>query len=406
MSKLIILAVLLISIIGGFAFWKFSTGFLPASNAPSGPVKLTYWGFEDESSAQPLIDEYIKQNPTIQIAYSKQSLINYRSRLQTQIKEGVGPDVFKIHNSWVGMLSDSLVPAPVDVFTTGDYQTTFFQVASDSFVINNQILGVPSVIDGLVLFYNPAILSAAGVGVPQTWQQLIDAATKVTVKDSSGQIKTAGLGLGTSTNVDYWSDILGLLLLQQPGVDLVTPSGSAAEVLSFYTGFVTDPRKKTWDVNLSSSTTMFTSGNLAFYLAPISKAAELKQSNPNLQFGTTTVPQLPGRNVAWASLWGEGVSRSSKSQKEAWKFLKFLSQKDLEKQKPLKNDPLYQPAIAQGPYYKFWYLESNTQDGGINDEMITLWQGAVSQILAGQSAQTVVSGISPKVKPILDKYSK
>ncbi len=397
--------VVILSILAGIVFWKLSSTPQGLNQADNGVVKLTYWGFDDEVAVEPLISRYQKDHPNVTIEYSKQSLINYNSRLQAQIKASVGPDIFKIHNSWTQMLAPYLAPAPGSILTPGDYQTAFYPVVSESFVINNKILGVPSTIDGLVLFYNPQILSAGGVGVPQTWTQLISAATKVTVRDSSGQIKTAGVALGSTNNVDYWPDILGLLLLQQPGVNLNTPSNSAADVLTFYAGFVTDPSKKTWDINLSNSTEMFLQGNLAFYFAPASKAEDLKKANPNLQFATTPVPQLPNRNVGWASFWGEGVSKTSKHQLEAWKFAKFLSDADVDKQKPLINDTIYRANYVQGPYYKDWYLNSNTQDSSINDEMIGLWQNGVNQVLSGQSSQGVVTTIASSQKKIFEKYN-
>ena len=132
--------------------------------------------------------------------------------------------------------------------------------------------------------------------------------------------------MGTAGNVDHWSDILGLLLLQQPGVDLANVATTqVAEVLRFYTGFVTDPKKKTWDVNLPKSTDMFASGRLGFYFAPSWRAHELRVANPNLKFKVAPVPQLSGKSVAWASFWGEVVSAKSQNPTEAWKFIEYLT---------------------------------------------------------------------------------
>lgn len=392
-------------------------------------MELTYWGlWEEDNLVKPLIEEYKKQNPKVKINYIRQSSINYRTRVQAQIREGLGPDVFRIHNSWLPMFKEDLNPAPTDIFSLTDYSQTFYPITKDSFVKNNQIFAAPIEIDGLALYINEEILAAGGVAPPKNWQEFVEAATKLTVRDSAGQIKTAGAAMGTAGNVDHWSDILGLLLLQQPNVNFeALASSSVAEVLGFYTGFITDPRKKSWDVNLPKSTDMFAQGKLAFYFAPSWRAHELRVVNPNLKFKVVPVPQLPGRQIGWASFWGEAVSQKSKFPNEAWKFVKFLTSQEAEKLAyqeaskvrlfgepysrvdlagDLSGDPIVGAFVNQGSSYKFWYLSSNTMDGGINDEMIKYWEDGINATLQGTDPQVALQTVDKGVKQILEKYTK
>lgn len=371
-----------------------------------GPVTIKYWGFDDEVYTKQVIDEYQKLNPNIKIEYTRQSATNYRARVQTQIREGLGPDVFKIHNTWTKTFLEDLAEAPKDVVNLNFYQN-FFPIAVDSFIVEDKIYGLPDAIDGLALYYNEEILQAVGVTPPKSWQDFIDASTKVTVKDGTGVIKTAGASIGSTSNIDHWSDILGLLLLQQPKVNLISPSSiEGAEVLTFYTGFVIDPRKKTWDTTLPNSTSLFAQGNLAFYFGPKGEAARFQQANPSLKFKITPVPQLPGRQVAWGSFWGGAVSYKSKNVKESWKFLKFLGDKEQEKQKMMQADPLLSAYVVQGPNYKSWYLAGGTEDGGLNDEMIKVWADAVNSVLAGISPLPALQNIEPKIKGVVEKYTR
>ncbi len=426
--KKVIIIVLSLSIVLGFLFWRFgpSLPFFNKPKAPQGPITLTYWGlWEDDNLIKPVIAEYQKQHPNIVITYEHKSSVNYRTRVQTQIREGVGPDVFMMHNSWLSMLRADLAAAPGDIFTVTDYKNTFYPVAADSFISNNQIYGAPMEIDGLALFYNEEMLNAVGGKPPKNWQEFIDFATKMTVRDSTG-IKTAGAALGTAGNVDHWSDILGLLLFQQPGVDLTNvATPQVAEIIRFYTGFVTDPKKKTWDVNLPKSTDMFAQGRLGFYFAPSWRAHELRVANPSLKFKVVPVPQLSGKAVGWASFWGQVVSAKSKNLLEAWKFVKYLTSVEAEKlayqqaaqvrlfgepyslvslQSELAGDPIVGAFVSQGPNYKTWYLSSNTFDGGINDEMIKYWEDGVNATLAGTDPASALQTVNSGVKQVLDKY--
>lgn len=424
MKKLIIIA-LSLSIILGFLFWKFGP---QLNQKPKGPITLTYWGILDEENIiKPIIEAYQKQNPNVAVNYVKQSPTNYRLRVEAQIKDGSGPDIFRIHNSWLSMfLKDgSLAPAPVSVFSLSDYKGMFYPVAFDSFVSNGQIYAAPYEIDGLSLFYNEDMLSAIGGVPPTSWEDFITLSNKMTVKDQNG-IKTAGAAMGATNNIDYFGDILGLLLIQQPGVDFNNLTNPAAvEVFKFYSSFLTDPRKKSWDGSLPNSTQMFEEGRLGFYFAPSSKVSEIKLASPALHFKVVPPPQLPGRAVGWASFWGEAVSAKSANSEEAWKFVKYLTSADIQKYmyqqanqnqllvKPyslvnlsseISSDPTFGAFVNQGPFYKFWYLASNTQDNGVNDEMIKIFGDGINSVLAGTDPQIALQTVNSGVKGVLDKY--
>lgn len=428
--KKIIIIVLSLSIVLGFIFWKFGPNISSLFNkpAPAGPVTLTYWGlWEEDNLIKPLIADYQSKNPNVIVNYVRQSSLNYRTRAQTQVREGVGPDVFRIHNTWLPMFVSDLAPAPADVFTLADYRSTFYPVAADSFVRNNQIYGAPIEIDGLALFINTEMLSGVGGLPPKNWQEFMDLATKMTVKDETG-IKTAGAAIGTAGNVDHWSDILGLLMLQQPGVDLTNlATPQVAEIFKFYTGFVTDPRRKTWDTTLPKSTDMFAQGRLGFYFAPSWRAHELRIANPNLKFKVVPVPQLSNKTAAWASFWGEVVSAKSQNVLEAWKFVKYLTSQDAERlayqqasqvrlfgepysrvdmAEELAQDPIVGAFVTQGPIYKSWYLASKTMDGGINDEMIKYFEDGINATLAGSDPLSALQTVNQGAKQVIDKYTK
>lgn len=427
--KKIIIIVLGLAIILGFLFWKFGSS-ISFFNKPK-PVEaitLTYWGlWEDDNLIKPLIAQYQQLNPKVTINYVRQSSVNYRTRVQTQIRAGMGPDVFRMHNAWLPMFQTDLAPAPAAVFSLSDYQNMFYPVAVESLTKGNAILAAPMEVDGLALYYNEDILNGVGGTPPKNWQEFIDLATKMTVKDATG-IKTAGAALGSTGNVDHWSDIIGLLLLQQPGVDLndlATPA--VAEILKFYTGFVTDPKRKTWEVNLPSSTQMFEQGRLGFYFAPSWRAHELRVANPNLKFKVVPVPQLVGKQVAYGSFWAEAVSKNSKNTLEAWKLVKYLTSAEGEKlayqqasqirlfgepysltalASEISSDPIVGAYVTQGPMYKSWYLSSSTFDAGINDEMIKYFEDGINATLAGTDPIAALQTVDQGVKQVLDKYTK
>lgn len=432
--KKIIIIVLVLSIILGIIFY-FLAPYLRRGQDSNQPVTLTVWGLWDEESImKPAIEGYIKEHPNIKVDYNMQTLNNYRSRARTQIAAGEGPDIYMIHNTWVPMfLLDNIISSmPTSVMTLNEYKESFNSVVVDSLTKDGKIYAIPRGIDGLAMYYNEDLLKAAGITViPQTWEEFRSAAIKMTVVDSQGKVQTAGAALGTTGNVDHWSDILGLLFLENPGADLENPAtNEGAEVLTFYTNFVTNQNQKTWDSNLERSTQAFAAGKLGFYFAPSWRAFEIKQLNPNLNFKTAPVPQLPAKTAGWATFWAYTVSSTSKNQTEAWKFLKYLTSAPIQKQlyqqassirafglpysnvtiqKEIEDDQVSGVGsfVKQAPNYKFWYLASNTQDQGINDEMIKYYEDAVNAVVfQGSSPLSALDTAQKGVQQTLDKYLK
>jgi len=383
-------------------------------------ASLTYWGlWEPESIMNQIITDYQQSHPNVSINYTKQSPKDYRERLQSALVGGSGPDIFRLHNTWVPMLKNELEPAPSGTIDLSG----FYSVASEDLKIGQKIYGVPLEFDGLALFYNPQILQQAGKSVPTTWEELRNIAAELTVKDATGKIQTAGVALGTTNNVDNFSDILGLMILQNGGDPGSPTSQLVQDAVQFYTIFTT--ADKVWNETLPSSTYAFATEKVAMFFAPSWRAFQIKEINPDLEFATVPVPQLPGPDVSWATYWVEGVAKRSENTDAAWEFLKYLSSKEtvtklytaqgnlrlfgepyaLKELSPsLESDSYVGAFVKQGPYAKSWYLCSRTFDNGLNDRIIKYYEDAVNDIINGKDIQTALSTTSSGVSQILSQY--
>jgi len=394
-------------------------------------ITLTWWGlWEPPEVIKPVIDKYQSQNPNIKIDYQEQNSDQYLQRLKSKIGDEGIPDIFSFHNTWVPQLTKELSILPTSVIDKDTYQKTFYKVASTDLAASGGYVGIPLMYDGLELYWNKDIFQAAGIdNPPTTWDDLRTIAAKLTVKDKDNKIKTAGVAMGTTNNVDHFSDILGLMMLQNGVSDLGNPQGKlASDALDFYAAFAKNPESKVWDDTLPPSTVTFASGQLAMYFGPSWEVFEIKKANPNLNFAIAQVPQLPSGHVTWASYWVEGVSQKSPNQLEAWKFLKFLSEKEQletlyksassskdrlfgepysrqDMASLLENDPLVGAYIKDAPNAHSWYLASQTHDGpdGLNEQVISDYKWAIDTS-ANQSSQNVVKDLAIKLNAILTKF--
>lgn len=394
-----------------------------------GQVSLTYWGlWESAVNVNQIISDYQKDHPNVTIVYEKKSHQQYRESLQSQIETGKGPDIFRFHNTWVPMLQGILSEVPQDVVSSGEFRDNFYPTVSlDLRNSQKKFVGVPLEIDGLGLFWNEEIFNAAGITAPpKTWQELTDIAAKLTVRGPAGNITTAGAALGTASNVDHFSDILGMMILQNGG-DAKLPTGQqTADALDYFASFARG-ESRVWDSSLPSSTVAFTGGNLAMYFGPSWRAIEIRNSNPLLKFQVAPVPQLEGGKVAWASYWAEGVSAKSPHQKAAWEFVEYLQQEDVlvklysEAAKTpgrifgepypkvsmapkISSDPILGAFIADAPYMRSAPMASRTFDNGLNDQIIKAYEDAVNSVLKGSSATDALETTAKNVETILTRF--
>ena len=399
------------------------------SKNSSKQVTLTYWGlWEDSRTMQGLISDFERENPNIKIDYSKQDAKQYRERLLTRIGNGTGPDIFRFHNSWYPMLSKALLALPSDTISKNDFQKNFYPVAQKDLIKNGAIYGVPLEIDVLSLFVNDQILQSAGLKPPTNWDDFVNTARTVTVKDADGKIKTAGAAIGTYGNVTHAPDIVSLLFLQN-GVDVNNLQGSAdraESALTFYTSFATD-QNNVWDDTLDPSILAFSKGNLAMYFGYSWDYFTIKQANPNLVFEIAPVPQLSNQHMTLASYWAEGVSVKTAHPKEAFIFMKYLAQKDTEEKfyeatsktrafgepyarvdlaNTLKTNQIVYPVVSQAPYASSSFMVDGTYDDGLNQESNNYLENAINSILNNGSAQTAFGTFSQGITQVLQKYGQ
>lgn len=402
---------------------------LAGSKSAPVAVKLTYWGlWEDQEIMNPVIQEYQKNNKNITINYEKMSPQDYLQKLLARGKEGRGPDIFRFHNTWVPEVKDILAPIPPQIMSTAEFEKTFYSVAQRDLRIDQYYYGLPLEIDGLVLLINQDLFKKAGIpNFPSNWDQLLDDAGKITTKDREGKIITSGIALGTASNVSYFSDILGWMLIQNGGDLKKISQKEGTEILKSYRAFAESPNNF-WDEDMPNSLNAFTQEKVAMVFAPSWEILTIKAKNPEIKIKVLPLPGVPGgKSVALSSYWVEGVSRYSKNQVEAWKFLKYLSSKEtmtklyeLESKVRLFGEPYSRKdlgslliqneyigaVIQQAESYQTLPVVSNTfDDTGLNDSIIKYIGNAINATANGVAYDQALITAGNGITQVFNKYN-
>lgn len=345
------------------------------------PITLTYWRVWDENDAfDDIIAKYNALHPFITIKYKKFRIDEYEQALLEAFATDRGPDIFSIHNTWIGKYKDKgmIVPMPASVtmvypeeegalkkeivphlrttksISLREIKNNFVDVVYDDVVIEatnkdtgltkEEVFGLPLSVDTLAMFYNKDLINNAGISVPpEYWNRKFQQdVKKLTKQDAKGQIIQAGVSLGGSENIDRFSDILSALMMQN-GAEMMGENGIVSfhavpaafsskkynpglEALRFYTDFA-NPAKEvySWNNSLDNSLDMFVQGKLGIMFGYAYHLPVIKSKNPKLDFSIVGLPQIEGnsKSVNFANYWVESVSNKSKSLDEAWDFIQF-----------------------------------------------------------------------------------
>jgi len=296
---------------------------------------INIWGmWESPEVMEAVIAKYKETNPNVTINYEDRSITKadqYKEVVSTRLsqEEGDVPDIVFVHNSWVPRLSSYLNPAPSSVISEDEYKSTFYPAAFTSAVSGGKIYAVPAYYDGLALVYNRKHFAEIDQETaPTAWEEFRRLALLLTQKDKDGNIIRAGAAIGGANNIDFFSDILGLLFVQA-GVSVPSEidSKEAQGALAFYTGFVNDDG--VWNNSMPEASTSFAMERVSMIFVPSWNLLDIIRARPNLDIGIAPVPQVSDRTPAsWASFWMYAVPKRSQNSDVAWNFIKFLSSEE------------------------------------------------------------------------------
>lgn len=291
--------------------------------------QVTLWGTYREESFNSFLrsagDEL--EDPAL-INYVGLRPETFEEELVDALASGRGPDMIIADPPVIFDHRDKLILIPYENLNKSFLSKTFVET-SEIFELQEGTIALPFALDPLVLYWNQDIFSREGISrPPETWNQVLDLASRLTDTDQNLNILQSTIALGEYNNIPFAKDIISGLLLQagNPIVEIrggeprSTLSGaggqgeSAASAIRFYTDFA-NPSKITysWNRSLPSARDMFLSGDLALYIAPASERFVLGERNPNLNFDIAELPQIEGadKEITLSSLQGVAITRQT-----------------------------------------------------------------------------------------------
>jgi ABC-type glycerol-3-phosphate transport system substrate-binding protein len=320
----------------------------PAPTSPSTTenVVLTWWSlFDTQEDVQPLIDAYQTAHPNVKIQFVHKEYNADFSKYVTELDEKItdttlnqSPDIFPIYNTWAGKYEPLVSKAPSDIINES-YFTDYYSIVKKDLYIKGAV-ALPQYMDAIAIIYNSQLLQDGGyTNVSTQWSEFKAMAEKLTKTNSTNKVTQAGFSAGFYDNVQFRFDVMNLLFMVN-GVTMTDVTNSKA---IFYNAgqktnsdtavnYYNDLGKKTWSKDLKKDIAEFLEGRLAMYAAPSWRIIDIinynSQYNLNLKVEVAQVPGLANRTSYWPTYWGYTVSKISPKATEAWKFIKYINEKE------------------------------------------------------------------------------
>ena len=192
-----------------------------AGTAGAQTVEIEYWQYTFAQRVQ-AIDELIKrfeaENPGIKVKHTHVPYDDFRLKIAAAIPAGQGPDVVQLFYGWLQdyLKAKLLQPLPAELFDAAEIERDFFPLVKQM-KVDGRYYAVPTAVRSLSLFWNKKLFTEAGLDPakpPQTLDELLDTARKLTKRDAGGNLLQAGIALDMGLQDHHW---LREVLIRQMG---------------------------------------------------------------------------------------------------------------------------------------------------------------------------------------------
>ncbi|OBZ12556.1 ABC transporter substrate-binding protein [Bacillus sp. FJAT-26390] len=321
-------------------------------------VELTFWGDwggEGQAQFETMVDAFNKSQDKIRVKYVLQQ--DMITKFLTAATSGGSPDILFWDRWRTSLYAPKNVLHPIDEYLERDgiSRDDYYEESLKELSLNDKLYGLPLTVDARALFYNKKLLDEAGLQPPKTWDELADAAAKLT-KWNGNKLEVAGFSLG---DVGLFN-----MYLQQAGGHMLTEDGKTnfnneqgKQVLQYWDRLLNQDKvyKVGFEQGLGEGQDAFVTGKLAMQFTGPWMLSTYKKYGKDLEFGIVPPPAGPGGDKG-SVMGGFGlvIPEGAKHKEESWTFIKWwLANKDnaLLWAKTSLNIPGYKPAL-EDPFFK------------------------------------------------------
>ena len=306
-----------------------------AALAEGETVTINFWhhysaqSAENETLMNVLIPAFEAENPGIKVNAVSHEWAELHDKVLVSANSNALPDVARCDIAWLPEFQKMgiLVALDEEMPNFAEVSGKLLDSAMSTAIINGHYYALALNTNSKIVFYNKAMLEAAGVSIPATMEEWIEAVKKLSGENAKGQQvwgwnepALAGWNIcpfiwsfgGALTNEDQTiatGYINGLATVK--AVETFAELVKAGAITGFNAG----------DIPMTDG---FGTGRYAMMLEGPWKSAELAGAYPDVAYGTAPIPAGEGGSIS--VLGGEDIAMFNTPNKEAaWKFMQFMT---------------------------------------------------------------------------------
>jgi len=392
-----------------------STLALSGSIAAAGEVVwwTPNWG---EARAKELIAKFQVANPGIAIRMQTTVSDGLPQRVLTALQSGAPPDVIEVQHGWVNSYAQAGLVLSLDDTIQGKEDYT--PAAINSVIWDGKLWAIPYRMETRAVIYNRNDFKAAGLDPdkpPQTWEDLVNAATTLTKNGKFGYAITGGGEVGntlTGSLPFIWMNGGDIVSADLTKATINQPA--AVEAVKFYTDFYKKGLSptSTLENDGTANRRLFIANTVSSFYGGQFDIPSIRQQNPKIDIGVMMTPRPEGKRTSGVlGGWSYIIPKDAKNPSDAKKFLQFLNTSENQGyftdtfpvrisalSLPRFNDPILASFKAMLPYARPFPVHKNWVQIG------QAYFDGIQRILLGeQTAKQSMDQANDEIQALLDQ---
>ena len=384
-------------------------------------VTINFWHHysaespENETLMNVLIPKFEEENPGIKVNAVSHEWADLHQKILISAQSDTLPDVARLDSAWILECQEMGILTALDeeMDDFNDVSDTLLDSAMSTAAIDNHYYALALNTNTKILFYNVQAFKDAGIEVPKTMDEFVEAAKKLSGINANGQQvwgydepALAGWNLcpfiwsmgGSITNEEE---------TQASGYINSPETVKAIETLAelYQAGAITG-----WNSGDIPMTDGFGTGRYMMILEGPWKVAEMEGAYPDFEYATAEMPA--GDGGSFSVLGGEDIGMFNSANKDAaWKFMKFMTGEFAEEemakcgQIPVNKEALESETVKEADYAPFLEAIKTAKSRptvACWSEMDSELSVAVTAVMNGEkSAQEAMDDLAVKYDELL-----
>lgn len=303
--------------------------------AQAEPVTLNFWhhysaqSAENETLMNVLIPAFEAENPDIRVNAVSHEWAELHDKVLVSANSNALPDVARCDIAWLPEFQRMgiLVALDEEMPDFADVSGRLIDSAMSTAVIDGHYYALALNTNSKIVFYNTAMLEAAGVAVPATMEEWADTLRALSGENANGQ-QIWGWNepalAGWNICPFIWSFGGSLTDAEQTVASGYVNGPATVKAVETFAALVQEGCITGFNSGDIPMTDGFGTGRYAMMLEGPWKSAELAGAYPDVAYGTAPIPAGEGGSIS--VLGGEDIAMFSTANKEAaWKFMQFMT---------------------------------------------------------------------------------